>query len=75
MKFKKFNDESKVRENLILALHRNKITKKTIEKKLGISYPTVLHKLDRPYAFKVSELLKICSLIEDISLEELLIKY
>ena len=36
---------------------------------------TILHKLDHPYSCKVSELLKICDLIQDLSLEDLIIKY
>jgi len=75
LQFRKFNTESKARDTLTLALIRNKIRKNTLADLLEVSYPTILYKLENPYSMKVSELLKIVDLIEDITIEDITIKY
>ena len=74
MKFKKFKAEPEVRETIILKMMRNKVRKNTLANELGLSYPTILTKLEKPFSFKVSELLVVCNMI-NIDISELLIKY
>ena len=74
MKFKKFKAEPEVRETIILKMMWNKVRKNTLANELGLSYPTILTKLEKPFSFKVSELLVVCNMI-NIDISELLIKY
>ena len=74
MKFKKFKAEPEVRETIILKMMRNKVRKNTLANELGLSYPTILTKLEKPFSFKVSELLVVCNMI-NIDISELLFKY
>tara|TARA_R100000781_G_scaffold114465_2_gene85351 strand:- start:1594 stop:1818 length:225 start_codon:yes stop_codon:yes gene_type:complete len=74
MRFKKFNSEEQVRDTIILKMMKNRVRKNNLALELGLSYPTVLSKLDRPFSFKVSELLVVCSMV-NIDINELLIKY
>jgi hypothetical protein len=53
---------------------KNKIRKNHLAKSLGLSYPTMLAKLDSPFSFKVSELLLLCEIV-NLDINELLIKY
>ena len=74
MRFKQFNSQDQVRDTLILEMMKNKIRKNYLAIELGLSYPTMLAKLDSPFSFKVSELLLLCEVI-NMDLNELLIKY
>ena len=74
MKFKQFNSQDKVKNTLILEMMKNKVRKNHLAKELGLSYPTMLAKLDSPFSFKVSELLLLCEIVE-LDINELLIKY
>ena len=74
MRFKQFNSQDQVRVTLILEMTKNKVRKNHLAKELGLSYPTMLAKLDSPFSFKVSELLLLCEVI-NMDLNELLIKY
>jgi hypothetical protein len=74
MKFKQFNSQDQVRDTLILEMMKNKVRKNHLAKELGLSYPTMLSKLECPFSFKVSELLLLCEVI-NMDLQELLIKY
>tara|TARA_R100000231_G_C5325991_1_gene164849 strand:+ start:94 stop:318 length:225 start_codon:yes stop_codon:yes gene_type:complete len=74
MQFKKFKSEVEVREKIILQRLKYNVRKNALAKELGMSYPTILTKLEKPLSFKVSELLVVCNMI-NIDLNELLIKY
>ena len=74
MQFKKFKSEVEVREKIILQRLKYNVKKNALAKELGLSYPTILTKLEKPLSFKVSELLVVCNMI-NIDLSELLIKY
>jgi DNA-binding Xre family transcriptional regulator len=74
MKFTQFKKQDEVRNTIILEMMKNKIRKKHLAKEIGLSYPTMLAKLDNPFLFKVSELLLLCEIVE-IDINELLIKY
>ena len=74
MKFTQFKKQDEVRNTLILEMMKNKIRKNHLAKSLGLSYPTMLAKLDNPFSFKVSELLLLCEIVE-LDINELLIKY
>ena len=74
MQFKKFKSEVEVREKIILQRLKYNVRKNALAKELGMSYPTILTKLEKPLSFKVRELLVVCNMI-NIDLNELLIKY
>ena len=74
MKFTQFKKQDEVRNTIILEMMKNKIRKKHLAKELGLSYPTMLAKLDNPFSFRVSELLLLCEIVE-LDINELLIKY
>ena len=74
MKFTQFKKQDEVRNTIILEMMKNKIRKKHLAKEIGLSYPTMLAKLDSPFSFKVSELLLLCEIVE-LDINELLIKY
>jgi hypothetical protein len=74
MKFTQFKKQDEVRDTLVLEMMKNKIRKNYLAIELGLSYPTILSKLDSPFSFKVSELLLLCQIV-DIDINELLIKY
>jgi hypothetical protein len=74
MKFTQFKKQDEVRDTLILEMMKNKIRKNYLAIELGLSYPTMLAKLDSPFSFKVSELLLLCEIVE-LDINELLIKY
>ena len=56
-------------KNLLIQIKKNHLAKE-----LGLSYPTMLAKLDSPFSFKVSELLLLCEIVK-LDINELLIKY
>jgi hypothetical protein len=74
MKFKKFRSEEEVRDTLTLKMLKGKVRKNTLSLSLGISYPTILTKLENPFSFKVSELLLVCEIV-NMDINDLLIKY
>ena len=53
------------------AMYKNKVSKKTLAKALGLSYPTMLSKLKDTGSLKLSEADNVCSYL-NISLNELL---
>ena len=74
MKFTQFKKQDEVRNTLVLEMMKNKIRKNYLAIELGLSYPTILTKLDNPFSFKVSELLLLCEIVK-LDINELLIKY
>ena len=74
MKFTQFKKQDEVRDTLILEMMKNKVRKNHLAQELGLSYHTMLAKLDSPFSFKVSELLLLCEIVE-LDINELLIKY
>ena len=74
MQFKKFRSEEEVRDTLTLKMLKGKVRKNTLSLSLGISYPTILSKLENPFSFKVSELLLVCEIV-NMDINDLLIKY
>ena len=74
MKFTQFKKQDEVRNTIILEMMKNKIRKKHLAKEIGLSYPTMLAKLDSPFSFKVSEFLLLCEIVK-LDITELLIKY
>jgi len=74
MKFTQFKNQDDVRDTLILEMMKNKVRKNHLAKELGLSYPTMLAKLDSPFSFKVSELLLLCEIVK-LDINDLLIKY
>ena len=74
MKFTQFKKQDEVRNTIILEMMKNKVRKNHLAKELGLSYPTMLAKLDNPFSFRVSELLLLCEIVE-LDINELLIKY
>ena len=74
MRFTKLKTNQEVSECLILHLSKNKITKKHIEKSMGVSYPTILKFIDNPGSLKYSQLVLLCKVI-DIDIIELITKY
>ncbi len=73
MRYKVLNTTQTVRESIYRIMHRKKITKKVIEKKMGCSYPTILCKIENPGNFKFSELLELCNILDE-DFNDLLIK-
>ena len=74
MKYKVLNTTQTVRESIYRIMIRNKVKKNYLAKKLGMSYPSILSKIDQPGTFKVSELLELCNILK-VDVNELLIKY
>ena len=74
MQFKKFRSEEEVRDTLTLKMLKGKVRKNTLSLSLGISYPTIISKLENPFRFKVSELLLVCEIV-NMDINDLLIKY
>ena len=53
---------------------RQKIRKVQLADEMDLSYPSILNKIENPGTFKVSELLKLCNIL-NVDINELLIKY
>ena len=62
-----------LKDNLTIHLSHNKITKRLVAKELGVSYPTILSKLNSPGTFTVSELGSLCYILK-IDINDLLNK-
>ena len=73
MKFKKLKNNQEVSDCLVLHLTKNKIRKKHIEKNMGLSYPTILSKIQNPGTLKYSQLKLLCEVIK-IDLIQLITK-
>ena len=74
MKYKVLNTSQDIRESIYRLMIRNKIRKVELADKMELSYPSILNKIDNPGTFKVSELLKLCNIL-NVDINELLIKY
>lgn len=74
MKYKLLNTSQDIRESIYRLMIRNKIRKVELASKMELSYPSILNKIDNPGTFKVSELLKLCNIL-NVDINELLIKY
>ena len=74
MIYKELNTKNTVRESIHRLMYRNKIKKIQLAKKMGMSYPTILSKIEDPGTFKVSEILSLCNILK-VDINELLIKY
>jgi len=74
MKYKVLNTSQDIRESIYRLMIRNKIRKVELAEKMALSYPSILNKIDNPGTFKVSELLKLCNIL-NVDINELLIKY
>jgi|TARA_R100000900_G_scaffold54951_2_gene44406 DNA-binding Xre family transcriptional regulator len=74
MKYKVLNTTQTVRESIYRIMIRNKVKKNYLAKEMGMSYPSILSKIDQPGTFKVSELLELCNILK-VDINELLIKY
>ena len=74
MKYKVLSTSQDIRESIYRLMIRNKIRKVELAEKMGLSYPSILNKVDNPGTFKVSELLELCNIL-NVDINELLIKY
>jgi|TARA_R100000781_G_scaffold15258_2_gene12593 DNA-binding Xre family transcriptional regulator len=74
MKYKVLNTSQDIRESIYRLMIRNKIRKVELADKMGLSYPSILNKIESPGTFKVSELLELCNIL-NVDINELLIKY
>ena len=74
MKYKVLNTSQDIRESIYRLMIRQKIRKVELAEKMGLSYPSILNKVDNPGTFKVSELLELCNIL-NVDINELLIKY
>tara|TARA_R100000329_G_scaffold35345_1_gene33206 strand:+ start:2580 stop:2804 length:225 start_codon:yes stop_codon:yes gene_type:complete len=74
MKYKVLNTSQDIRESIYRLMIRNKIRKVELADKMGLSYPSILNKIESPGTFKVSELLELCNIL-NADINELLIKY
>ena len=74
MKYKVLNTSQDIRESIYRLMIRQKIRKVELADKMELSYPSILNKIENPGTFKVSELLKLCNIL-NVDINELLIKY
>tara|TARA_R110002072_G_scaffold104401_1_gene228837 strand:- start:285 stop:509 length:225 start_codon:yes stop_codon:yes gene_type:complete len=74
MKYKLLNTSQDIRESIYRLMIRQKIRKVQLADKMELSYPSILNKIENPGTFKVSELLKLCNIL-NVDINELLIKY
>jgi DNA-binding Xre family transcriptional regulator len=74
MNYKVLNTNETVRESIHRIMYRQKIKKIDLAEKMGLSYPSILNKLNAPGTFKVSEILELCNIL-NVDINELLIKY
>ena len=74
MKYKVLNTSQDIRESIYRLMIRNKIRKVELADRMELSYPSILNKIENPGTFKVSELLKLCNIL-NVDINELLIKY
>jgi|TARA_R110002012_G_C11203717_1_gene560229 DNA-binding Xre family transcriptional regulator len=74
MKYKVLNTSQDIRESIYRLMIRNKIRKIQLADQMGLSYPSILNKIESPGTFKVSELLELCNIL-NVDISELLIKY
>ena len=74
MKYKVLSTSQDIRESIYRLMIRNKIRKVELADKMGLSYPSILNKIENPGTFKVSELLNLCNIL-NVDINELLIKY
>lgn len=58
-------------EFVLFAMFKKKITKVDLAKKLNLSYPTMLSRLNNLGSLRISEALELCTIL-DISLIELI---
>jgi|TARA_R110001592_G_scaffold3024_1_gene16837 DNA-binding Xre family transcriptional regulator len=74
MKYKLLNTSQDIRESIYRLMIRQKIRKVQLADEMDLSYPSILNKIENPGTFKVSELLKLCNIL-NVDINELLIKY
>ena len=74
MKYKLLNTSQDIRESIYRLMIRQKIRKVQLAVEMDLSYPSILNKIENPGTFKVSELLKLCNIL-NVDINELLIKY
>jgi len=74
MKYKVLNTSQDIRESIYRLMIRQKIRKVQLADEMELSYPSILNKIENPGTFKVSELLKLCNIL-NVDINELLIKY
>ena len=74
MKYKLLNTSQDIRESIYRLMIRQKIRKIQLADEMDLSYPSILNKIENPGTFKVSELLKLCNIL-NVDINELLIKY
>jgi DNA-binding Xre family transcriptional regulator len=74
MKYKVLNTSQDIRESIYRLMIRQKIRKVQLADEMDLSYPSILNKIENPGTFKVSELLKLCNIL-NVDINELLIKY
>ena len=74
MKYKVLNTSQDIRESIYRLMIRQKIRKVELADRMELSYPSILNKIENPGTFKVSELLKLCNIL-NVDINELLIKY
>lgn len=74
MKYKLLNTSQDIRESIYRLMIRQKIRKVQLADEMELSYPSILNKIENPGTFKVSELLKLCNIL-NVDINELLIKY
>tara|TARA_R100001443_G_scaffold48271_1_gene60667 strand:+ start:2124 stop:2327 length:204 start_codon:yes stop_codon:yes gene_type:complete len=61
----------KLKKAIGYAMYDNDMTKMELSEIMDISYPTMLSKLSNPQSMKISEMTKVCEIL-DIDLKELL---
>ena len=60
-------------EDIRIEMLKNKINKVQLSKKLNLSYPTILRKLEYPHTFSIEIFETMCEILS-VSVKELLIK-
>jgi len=73
MQINNMKDTKELSKDIQIEMLKNNLNKQDMQKRLFVSYPTMLKKIEQPHSMTLTEFTKMCVVLK-ISVNELLIK-
>ena len=73
MQINNMKDTKELSKDIKIEMLENNLNKQDMQKRLCVSYPTILKKIEQPHSMTLTEFKKLCVVLK-ISVNELLIK-
>lgn len=73
MQINNMKDIKELSKDIQIEMLKNNLNKQDMQKRLCVSYPTILKKIEQPHSMTLTEFKKLCVVLK-ISVNELLIK-